>query len=85
MLLLVSQAEFYSWSIFGVGLNETLLGRAPSTDGGQKATLTAVTQNYYTEVANDEINHVSVTTPASLPEPTVQQALCGCMHASLVS
>ena len=52
------QAEFYSWSIFGVGLNSTLLGRAPSTDGAQKATLTAITQNYYTEVANDEINHV---------------------------
>ena len=52
------QAEFYSWSIFGQGLNATLLGRAPESDGGMKAQLDPDVQNYYTEVANEEINHV---------------------------
>ena len=30
------QAEFYSWALTGAGLNETVLGRAPTADGGQK-------------------------------------------------
>ena len=29
------QAEFYSWALTGAGLNETVLGRAPTADGGQ--------------------------------------------------
>ena len=52
------QAEFYSWSIFGQGLNTTLLGRAQESDGGMKAQLSSYVEGLYTEVANEEINHV---------------------------
>ncbi len=32
------EAEFYSWAVFGHGLNSTLLGGGPGSIGGQKAT-----------------------------------------------
>lgn len=49
---LAVQAEYFSWAVFGHGLNDTLLGRArTSADiGGQKAKLSEAVQDYFTEV-----------------------------------
>lgn len=59
------QAEFYNWAAFGKGLNATLLGGGPGSVGGEKAQLSYAVQQYATEIANDELNHVS-TTPCCL-------------------
>jgi hypothetical protein len=61
----LAQAEFYSYAAFGKGLNATLLGGGPGATGGEKAQLSYSVQQYATEIAQDEINHVS-TTPSHL-------------------
>ena len=54
------EAEFYSYAVYGHGLNDTLLGGGPGSVGGQQATfLLESTRQYATEIANDEINHVA--------------------------
>jgi len=55
------QAEFYTWAAFGKGLNATLLGGGPGSVGGEKAQLSYAVQQYATEIANDELNHVRTT------------------------
>lgn len=71
----LAQAEFYSYAAFGKGLNATLLGGGPGATGGEKARLSYSVQQYATEIAQDEINHVS-TTPQPPPPFTRLFALC---------
>mmetsp|Transcript_9807 Transcript_9807/g.29497 ORF Transcript_9807/g.29497 Transcript_9807/m.29497 type:complete len:376 (+) Transcript_9807:140-1267(+) len=53
------EAEFYSWAVFGKGLDADLRGEGGRTSiGGQKANLTGNVLQYATEIANDEIAHV---------------------------
>lgn len=54
------EAEYYSTAINGYGLNATTLGSGPQAVGGVKANLSPDLTKIVTELANDEINHVSV-------------------------
>jgi hypothetical protein len=69
------EAEFYSWAVFGQGLNDTLSGGGPPSTGGQKANLSADFLAYATEIANDEIAHVaflrSALGAAAVPRPAI--------------
>ncbi len=70
------------------GLNDTLLGRARTSadQPGQKAALSDAIQNYATELANNEIDHVRTTPALQLclllhAWPRVFQSMHACMHA----
>nr|QOL01135.1 putative extracellular protein CSOL_059a [Pseudococcomyxa simplex] len=69
------EAEFYSYAAFGKGLNATLLGGGPGATGGEKAQLSYSVQQYATEIAQDEINHVaflrSALGAAAIPCPQI--------------
>ncbi|CAL5224426.1 g7109 [Coccomyxa viridis] len=70
------EAEFYSWAVYGHGLNSTLLGGGPGSVGGKQATFVLeATRQYATEIANDEINHVAdlraLLGSAALPCPAL--------------
>ena len=54
------EAEYYSTAINGYGLNATTLGNGPQSVGGVKANLSPDLTKIVTELANDEINHVSI-------------------------
>ena len=53
------EATYYSTAVNGYGLNATTLGGGPQGMGGGKANLSADLVKIATELANDEINHVS--------------------------
>lgn len=53
------EAEFYSWAVYGVGLNKTLYGHSATSVGGQKANLSATVYEYASQIAQDEIHHVA--------------------------
>ena len=53
------EATYYSTAINGFGLNATSLGGGPQAVGGGKASLSYELAKIMTEVANDEIDHVS--------------------------
>ncbi len=53
------EAEYYSTAINGYGLNSSTLGNGPPAVGGLKANLSPELIQIATELANDEINHVS--------------------------
>jgi len=53
------EAEFYSYSAFGHGLNDTLRGGGPVTIGGRKAALSPKAQSLAEDIATDEIAHVA--------------------------
>lgn len=55
------EAEYYSTAINGYGLNSTTLGNGPPAVGGVKANLSPDLIKIATELANDEINHVSLS------------------------
>jgi hypothetical protein len=55
------EAEYYSIAIHGYGLNSTTLGNGPPAVGGVKANLSPDLIKIATELANDEINHVSLS------------------------
>ena len=55
------EAEYYSTAINGYGLNSSTLGGGPQATGGLKANLRPDLIRITTELANDEINHVSLT------------------------
>lgn len=52
------EASFYSYAVYGRGLDESMLGGGPKPMGGMKGNLTGVTAAYAAEIAADEINHV---------------------------
>ena len=62
------EAEYYSTAINGYGLNSSTLGGGPQATGGLKANLSPDLIRITTELANDEINHVSL--PAAQPPQT---------------
>nr|QOL01136.1 putative extracellular protein CSOL_059b [Pseudococcomyxa simplex] len=53
------EAEYYSNAVYGYGLNTTTLGSGPGSTGGLKANLSPELLKIATELANDEINHVT--------------------------
>ncbi|BDA42306.1 Desiccation-related protein PCC13-62 [Coccomyxa sp. Obi] len=53
------EAEYYSNAVYGYGLNQTTLGSGPGSVGGLKANLSPDLLAIATELANDEINHVT--------------------------
>ena len=53
------EAEYYSNAVYGYGLNSSTLGSGPGSVGGLKANLSPDLLKIATELANDEINHVS--------------------------
>ncbi len=53
------EATYYSTAVNGFGLNATTLGGGPQGVGGGKATLSPDLIKIATELANDEIDHVS--------------------------
>ena len=53
------EAEYYSTAINGYGLNSSTLGSGVPAVGGLKANLSPQLIQIATELANDEINHVS--------------------------
>lgn len=66
------EAEYYSTAINGYGLNSSTLGSGAPAVGGLKANLSPQLIQIATELANDEINHVSPLAhnlDASSPEP----------------
>ena len=54
------EATYYSTAVNGFGLNATTLGGGPQGVGGGKATLSPDLIKIATELANDEIDHVSL-------------------------
>lgn len=66
------EAEYYSNAVYGYGLNQTTLGGGPGSTGGLKANLSPDMLRIATELANDEINHVSTSSSSFilvLPAP----------------
>jgi hypothetical protein len=61
------EAEYYSNAVYGYGLNTTTLGSGPGSTGGLKANLSPELLKIATELANDEINHVSSLLVSTLP------------------
>ena len=53
------EAEYYSTAVNGFGLNASTLGGGPPGVGGGKANLSPDLIKIATELANDEIDHVS--------------------------
>ena len=53
------EATYYSTAVNGFGLNATTLGGGPQGVGGGKANLSPDLIKIATELANDEIDHVS--------------------------
>ena len=53
------EATYYSTAVNGFGLNATTLGGGPQGVGGGKASLSPDLIKIATEIANDEIDHVS--------------------------
>lgn len=53
------EATYYSTAVNGFGLNATSLGGGPQGVGGGKANLSPDLIKIATELANDEIDHVS--------------------------
>lgn len=69
------EGSFYSYAVFGHGLESELLGGGPPVIGGQKGHLTGDVANYANEVAIDEINHVkflrTALGDAAVPIPAI--------------
>ena len=71
------EAEFYSRAVYGVGLRAADVGTGAGTvTGGSQVPFTGgAIQQYATEIANDEINHVrflrAVLGAAAVPEPNI--------------
>ena len=53
------EASYYSTAVNGFGLNASTSGNGPGAMGGMKATLSPDLVKIATELANDEIDHVS--------------------------
>ncbi|EIE18398.1 hypothetical protein COCSUDRAFT_54965 [Coccomyxa subellipsoidea C-169] len=53
------EAEYYSNAVYGYGLNSSTLGSGPGSVGGLKANLSPDLLKIATELADDEINHVT--------------------------
>jgi hypothetical protein len=51
------QASFYSYAVYGHGLNDSMLGGGPKVVGGMKGNLTGSTAAYALEIAEDEIKY----------------------------
>ena len=72
------EATYYSTGVNGFGLNATTLGGGPQGVGGGKANLSPDLIKIATELANDEIDHVSPwrLNPASLHLTTLHGMQC---------